>query len=72
MGTFAPAGTPKAIVDKLNAELRKAVSDRDVAANLAAQTLDPMYMTPEEFAKQLQVDYDKFALVVKLSGARLD
>lgn len=72
MGTFAPAGTPKPIVDKLNAELKKAVADPDVASNLSAQTLDPMHMTPEEFAKQMQVDYDKFGHVIKLSGARLD
>jgi tripartite-type tricarboxylate transporter receptor subunit TctC len=72
MGSFAPAGTPKAIVDKLNGELKKAVADRDVAANLSSQSLDPMYMTPEEFAKQLKTDYDKFGHIVKLSGARLD
>jgi tripartite-type tricarboxylate transporter receptor subunit TctC len=72
MGTFAPAGTPPPIVEKLNAELKKAVADRNVAANLSAQTLDPMHMTPEEFAKQLKVDYDKFGHVVKISGARLD
>jgi tripartite-type tricarboxylate transporter receptor subunit TctC len=72
MGTFAPAGTPKAIVDKLNLELKKAVADRDVAQNLASQTLDPMYMTPEEFAKEMKVQYDKYGHVVKISGARLD
>ena len=72
MGTFAPAATPKAIVEKLNAELKKAVEDRDVAANLSAQTLDPMYLTLDEFAKQMKADYDKFGHVVKLSGARLD
>jgi tripartite-type tricarboxylate transporter receptor subunit TctC len=72
MGSFAPAGTPKAIVEKLNAELKKAVADRDVASNLSSQSLDPMYMTPEEFAKQMKADYDKFAHVVKVSGARLD
>src|SRR5215210_4287278 len=60
MGSFAPAGTPKAIVDKLNAELKKAVADPDVASNLSSQSLDPMYMTPEEFAKQMKADYDKF------------
>ena len=72
MGTFVPAGTPQAIVEKLNAELKKAVADPAVASNLSAQTLDPMYMTPEEFAKQMKADYDKFGHVVKLSGARLD
>jgi tripartite-type tricarboxylate transporter receptor subunit TctC len=41
MGTFAPAGTPRPILEKLNVELKKAVEDRDVAANLNSQSLDP-------------------------------
>jgi tripartite-type tricarboxylate transporter receptor subunit TctC len=72
MGSFAPAGTPQAIIERLNAELKKAVADPGVASNLSAQTLDPMHMTPDEFAKRLRADYDKFGHVVKLSGARLD
>jgi tripartite-type tricarboxylate transporter receptor subunit TctC len=72
MGTFAPAGTPTAIIEKLNAELRKAVADPTVGSNLSSLTLDPMYMTPEEFAKEMKVQYDKYGQVVKLSGARLD
>ena len=69
---FAPAGTPKPIVDKLNTELRKALLDPDVAAKLSRQTLDPMPMTPEEFASRLKSDYDKYEKVVKLSTARID
>ena len=69
---FVPAGTPKPIVDKLNAELKKAVADPDVASKLSAQTLDPMHMTPEEFAKTLKSDYDRLERVVKLSGARIE
>lgn len=72
MATFAPAGTPKPIVEKLNAELKKAVADPGVASNLSSQALDPMYMTPEAFAIQLKADYDKFGNVVKISGARLE
>jgi tripartite-type tricarboxylate transporter receptor subunit TctC len=72
MGTFVPAGTPKPIVDKLNAELKKAVADPAVASNLSSQSLDPMHMTPEEFARTLKAEYDKYENVVKLSGARLD
>jgi tripartite-type tricarboxylate transporter receptor subunit TctC len=67
-----PAGTPKPIVDKLNAELKKAVADPDAASKLSAQVLDPMYMTPEEFAKLVKSEYDKYERVVKLSGARID
>jgi tripartite-type tricarboxylate transporter receptor subunit TctC len=71
-GTFVPAGTPKPIIERLNAELKKAVADPDVASKLSAQTLDPMHMTPEEFAKLLKSDYDRLEQVVKLSGARIE
>jgi tripartite-type tricarboxylate transporter receptor subunit TctC len=72
MGSFVPAGTPRPIVEKLNAELKKAVADPAVAANLNAQSLDPMHMSVDEFAKLLKSEYDKYEKVVKLSGARLD
>jgi tripartite-type tricarboxylate transporter receptor subunit TctC len=72
MGTFVPAGTPKPIVDKLNAELKKAVADRDVASKLSALTLDPMHMSVEEFAGLLKFEYEKYESVVKLSGARIE
>src|SRR5690606_29939308 len=39
MGTFAPAGTPRPIIDRLNAELKRAVADPAVAANLKSQSL---------------------------------
>ena len=72
MGTFAPAGTPRPIIDRLNAELKKAVADPAVASNLNSQSLDPMHMTPEEFAKLLRAEYDKYEHVVKLTGVRID
>jgi tripartite-type tricarboxylate transporter receptor subunit TctC len=72
VGSFVPAGTPKAIVDTLNAVLGKALADPDVAAKLGAQTLDPMHMTPEQFAARIKSDYDKYEKVVKISGARVD
>jgi tripartite-type tricarboxylate transporter receptor subunit TctC len=71
-GTFVPAGTPKPIVDRLNAELRKAVADPDVASKLSAQVLDPMYLTPEDFARHLKSDFDRLKQVVKDSGARIE
>jgi tripartite-type tricarboxylate transporter receptor subunit TctC len=71
-GSFVPTGTPRPIIDRLNAEIRKAVADADVTAKLSAQTLDPMPMSPEEFAKHLKSDYDRLKEVVKLSGARLE
>jgi tripartite-type tricarboxylate transporter receptor subunit TctC len=72
VGCFAPAGTPKAMVDTLNALIGKALADPNVASKLSAQTLDPMHMTPAEFAQRIKSDYDKYAKVVKISGAKID
>jgi tripartite-type tricarboxylate transporter receptor subunit TctC len=72
VGTFVPAGTPRPIVDQLNALLGKALADPGVASKLTAQTLDPMHMTPEQFAQRLKSDYDKYEKVVRISGARID
>lgn len=72
MGTFVPAGTPRAIVDRLNAELRRAVDDPKVAGNLDSQSLDPMYLTVDDFAKLLKSEYEKYRRVVKASGVRID
>lgn len=72
VGLFVPARTPKSIVDSLNAAIAKALADPGVASKLTAQTLDPMHMTPEQFAARIKSDYDKYARVVKVSGARVD
>ena len=72
IGVFAPAGTPKPVIDKLNAEVNKALRLPDVAQSLSAQALDPWTSTPEEFGARLKVDYDKYAQLIKLTGARID
>ena len=72
IGAFVAAGTPRPIVDRLNSEFRKALANPETAKVLGAQTLDPMPMSPEEFAKLLNADYDKYQKVIKLTGARLD
>jgi len=72
VGCFAPKGTPRPIIDRLNAELKKVLADPGVASKLTGQTLDPMHMTPEQFATRLKSDYDKYEKVVKISGARVD
>jgi len=72
VGCFVPARTPRAIVDAVNAALAKALADPAVASKLTAQTLDPMHMTPGQFAARIKSDYDKYAKVVKISGARVD
>jgi len=72
VGCFVPARTPAPIVDALNALIGKALADPAVAPKLAAQTLDPMHLTPAQFAARIKSDYDKYEKVVKASGARVD
>ena len=71
-GAFTPAGTPRPIVDRLNAEIKKALADPDVAQKLTVQALDPVHRTPEEFAKFLKFEYDRMKDIVKMSGAKVE
>ena len=72
IGTFGPAGLPKAVVDRLHGDIQKVLRMKDVSDNLKSQTLDPMFLTPEEFARRLKSDYDKYEKVIKVSGAKVD
>jgi tripartite-type tricarboxylate transporter receptor subunit TctC len=65
LGLMAPAGTPKAIVDKLNAGVNKIIKRPDVVKLWADQGALPISMTPEEFDKFLRGDIAKWADVVK-------
>jgi tripartite-type tricarboxylate transporter receptor subunit TctC len=67
-GFFAPAKTPKAIVDALNGAINKALQSPDVAAKLSGLGMDPATGTPEQFAKILADDYNKWGPIVKASG----
>ncbi len=68
LGIMAPAGTPKAIVDKLNAEINKAINRPDLKAAWDAQGAVPLVMTPSEFDAYLRKDIEKWGQVVKASG----
>jgi tripartite-type tricarboxylate transporter receptor subunit TctC len=72
IGLMAPAGTPKAIVDKLNAEANKALKQPDVAQTLTDQGLDPWIASQEEFAARFKADYDKYEKLIRMIGARID
>jgi tripartite-type tricarboxylate transporter receptor subunit TctC len=72
IGALGPAGMPKPVVDKLNADIQKILRMPDVAEKLKSQTLDPMSMSPEQFARRLKSDYDKYEKVIKLTGAKID
>ncbi len=68
LGIMAPAGTPKAIVDKLNAEINKAINRPEVKAAWDQQGAVPLVMTPAEFDAYLRKDIEKWAGVVKAAG----
>jgi tripartite-type tricarboxylate transporter receptor subunit TctC len=72
LGIMAPKGTPQAIVDKLNAEIGKVVNLPDVKQQWAVQGAEPMVMTPAEFDAYLRKDIEKWANVVKISGAKVE
>jgi tripartite-type tricarboxylate transporter receptor subunit TctC len=72
LGIMAPAGTPKPIVDRLNAEIRKIVASPEMQAAWTKQGAVAMSMTPEEFGHFLRDDIDKWARIVKISGAKPD
>ena len=71
-GVFAPAGTPKAIVDAMAAEMKRILELPDVKEKLSEIGAVASPMTPEEFVKFIDGERTKWAEVVKASGARID
>jgi tripartite-type tricarboxylate transporter receptor subunit TctC len=72
LGIMAPKGTPRPVIDRLNAEIRKAVNAPELKAEWAKQGAVGMDMSPEEFEKYLHQDIAKWAKIVKISGAQQD
>jgi tripartite-type tricarboxylate transporter receptor subunit TctC len=71
-GILAPAGTPAAIVSRLNKDLNAALGSRELRERLASQGADGVGGTPDEFARVIRSDFAKWAKVVKQSGAKVD
>ena len=72
LGVMAPTGTPKAVIDRLNAEVAKVVARPDVKKTWNEQGAEPLSMNAAEFEKYLNDDIAKWTKVVKASGARPD
>ena len=68
LGIMAPAGTPKAVVDKLNAEINKTIGKPEVKAAWDKQGAVALTMTPAQFDAYLRKDIEKWAAVVKAAG----
>jgi tripartite-type tricarboxylate transporter receptor subunit TctC len=69
-GVLAPAGTPKPIISRLNADIHKSLQDPAVAKRLAGVGFEITYGTPEQFSAYIQSEIKKWARVVKISGAK--
>ena len=71
-GIFAPAGTPAATVRQINADINAVLAEKDVAERIAAQGAEVSTGTPQELAAQLRGDIQRWAAVVKQSGASVE
>jgi tripartite-type tricarboxylate transporter receptor subunit TctC len=72
LGLMAPAGTPKPVVERLNAEVQKVLGQPDVKEAWGKQGAVPMHMTPDEFRKFLDQDIEKWAKVVKFAKMQVN
>ena len=72
LGIMAPAGTPRAIVERLNNEITRATNSPEMKEAWARQGAVAMSMTPDEFGRYMREDIDKWSRVVKISGAKPD
>jgi tripartite-type tricarboxylate transporter receptor subunit TctC len=71
-GVLAPAGTPSAVINRLNSEIVRIVQLRDIGERWAALGAERSHSAPEQFAAFLKKDLGKWATVVRDSGAKID
>jgi len=69
-GVAAPARVPRAILDRLNAEIVRAVKSPDVAERLRGSGADPVGSTPEEYTALVQNEIAKWAKVIAAAGIK--
>ena len=72
VAAYAPAGTPRPIIDRLQRELAAIIRLPDVAARMADQGQTPLGNTPEEFAAAFAADAPRWVALIRASGAKAD
>ncbi|MGA0025441.1 MAG: tripartite tricarboxylate transporter substrate binding protein, partial [Burkholderiales bacterium] len=63
---------PKPVIDRLNAEINKALALPDVIQKLEHSALDPSPGSVEQFNETIRVDYEKYGKLIKLTGAKIE
>jgi tripartite-type tricarboxylate transporter receptor subunit TctC len=71
-GIVAPAGTPRPIIEKLNAAMQAALAEPDVRERIIADGAEPLPGTPEDYAADIDREETKWSQVVKVSGAKVE
>jgi len=71
-GMLMPAGTPREIINRFNAEMLKVLKDPDVRALMERDGSEPLGSTPDEFGVYFKREVEKYAKVIKASGARAE
>ncbi|WP_191578042.1 Bug family tripartite tricarboxylate transporter substrate binding protein, partial [Achromobacter insolitus] len=71
-GVLAPAGTPRAIIDRLNTDIKTVMTAPQMVERMAGYGIQTTYSTPEEFSERIRADTQKWAHIIDASGARAD
>ena len=71
-GLFAPVKTPAEVVTKLNAQVVQILSDPEMARRLASQGAEPRSTTPDELARFMRVEFERWKKVIKAAGIKLE
>jgi tripartite-type tricarboxylate transporter receptor subunit TctC len=72
MGLLAPAGTPRAIVDKLHSEIQVILKEKETAERLTGAGMDLVRSSPDEFAQRLKTDLEKYGKLSKALAAKAE
>jgi tripartite-type tricarboxylate transporter receptor subunit TctC len=72
VGLISPRGTPPAIIARLNTEIAAVIKGGDLREKLASQGFVPEASTPQQFARHIRVELERFRKLVKAAGIKMD